>query len=127
MRADRVIAVQSGDFVRSAKGRFARWSVLENQLALSFSIALGSWEGDPLLGHRFEELARAKDSAATRRRVADLAKQAVQWLIDDGSLTRVDVVVERIDRGRLAFEVDALSAEADSPARFGPYFVAIGV
>ncbi len=122
---DRKIDPKTGDFVAVPGGAFQLADVLENKLALSFTVPRGSWEGDPDLGHRFAEVARAKDLPVTRQRIADLAQDAVAWLIQSGELDHVDVLVESFQPGKVAFEVDAFPPAGDK-VHAGPFFVSVG-
>ena len=124
---DREISPITGDFLPGPRGSFALGDVLKNKLALTYLVPLGTWEGDPGIGHRFGELARAGDTADTRLRLADLARQAAQWLIDAGDLLSVDVNVESgTQRGQVLFEVDAYPPGGAAPISVGPFFVAVG-
>lgn len=128
--SDRKLDEVTGDFRAAPGGGFEQCDVLENQIAFSFKIPLGSWEGDPDLGHRFAELDRAENSAANRNRLADLARLAVQWLIDDGSLESIEVTVDDSEdvqsMGRVPFEVDYKPAGAQRARRAGPFLISVG-
>ena len=124
--ADRRLDPVTGDFVDGAAGGFEASDDIENQIAFSYSIPVGSWEGDPDLGHRFDELARATDTSANRARLRDLAELAVQWLVDAGSLDHVDVTVETFGPGVDAFQVDYFVPGSSKPRRAGPFFVPVG-
>jgi phage gp46-like protein len=114
---DRRLDPVTADFVDDEEGGFELCDVIDNKVAFSYSIAAGSWEGDPTLGHRFNELANATDTQANRNRLADLAAQAVQWLIDGGELESVDVTVERLKPGAVAFQVDYYVPNQIQPRR----------
>ncbi len=109
MNLDRQIDPVTLDYVNSTTkpGAFEEVDVLENQIVISFFVALTEWEGDPDTGNRFGELARATDTAENRKRLEDLAKDALRWLVDDGSLETVNVLVEQFRPGGVAFQVDA--------------------
>jgi phage gp46-like protein len=124
--ADRRLDPVTGDFVDGDAGGFESCDDIENQIASSFLIERGSWEGDPELGHRFAELENATDTAENRARLRDLARDAVQWLVDDGKLSHVDVTVEQFDAGGVAFQVDYYIPGSDKPRPAGPFLVAIG-
>lgn len=62
---------------------------------------LRGWWGDAIadrpLGGRLWTLERAKATAENRRRAASFAREALQWMVDDGIAARVDVVATRRD------------------------------
>lgn len=126
MSIDRKIDPVSEDFVDAPAGAFAQADPIENQIAFSYLIPVGSWEGDPLLGHRFNELARATNTVENRNRLRDLAKQAVQWLIDLGALASIEVTSEVISDDGVAFEVDYYLPGAKKPRRAGPFLIPVG-
>jgi phage gp46-like protein len=103
---DRKLDPVTADFVDESRGAFEQCDSVENKVAFSYLIPVGSWEGDPALGHRFDELANATDTQANRNLLRDFARQAVQWLIDGGELDRVEVIVERLKPSAVAFQVD---------------------
>ena len=125
--ADRYLDPVTADFEDAARGAFESSEDIENQIAFSYLVPLGSWEGDTTLGHRFDELARATDTSENRNRLRDLAKDAVKWLMDDGKLTRVDVTVESLGDGKVAFQVDYYTPDSKMPKKAGPFLVAVGV
>lgn len=128
--SDRKLDEVTGDFRAASGGGFEQCDVIENQIAFSFMIEQGSWEGDPELGHRLRELDGAINSPENRNRLRDLALQAVQWLIDDGSLESVDVTVDddtdvtTVDQ--VAFEVDYTPVGATQARKAGPFLAAVG-
>jgi phage gp46-like protein len=128
--SDRKLDEVTGDFRAADGGGFEQCDVLENQIAFSFKIPLGSWEGDPELGHRLGELEREPNTAANRNRLRDLARLALQWLIDLGSLETVDVTVDDSQdvqsMGRVPFEVDYKPAGAQRARRAGPFLISVG-
>lgn len=124
--ADRYLDPVTGDYEDAANGGFASSEDIENQIAFSYLIPVGSWEGDPLLGHRFAEIDRATDTIENRNRLRDLAKDAVKWLVDLGSLERVDVTVESWRAGSVAFHVDYYTPASKTARKAGPFLVAVG-
>lgn len=123
---DRKLDPVTGDFRSAAGGAFERCDVIENQIAFSYKIPVGSWEGDPELGHRFAELDRAVNNIENQNRARDLAKLAVQWLIDLGSIESVEVTVESLGPDGIAFEVDYYLPNAQQPRKAGPFLVPVG-
>lgn len=124
--SDRALDVITGDFRAAPKGGFESSDNIENMVAFSFMIAAGSWEGDPTLGHRFAELARAIDTVANRNRLGDLARDAVAWIVTLGLIVDVTVVVESWGDGVVAFEVDFYTPGATTPRRAGPFLIPVG-
>lgn len=126
MSTDRKLDPTAADFVNAPAGAFLTADVIENQIAFSYMIPLGSWEGDPTLGHGFNELARATNTIENQLRLRDLAKQAVQWLIDLGAIDSVDVSEEQIGTDGVAFEVDYTVAGVFTPIKAGTFLVPVG-
>ncbi len=124
--SDRRLDPVTADFVDGTAGGFESSEDIENQIAFCYSIAVGSWEGDPELGHRFDELARATDTSENRARLRDLAEQAAQWLVDAGSLERVTVYAESLRAGSVAFQVDYYTPGNKKPRPAGPFLVPVG-
>lgn len=123
---DRKIDPVTGDFVSAPGGRFAECDPLENILALVFLLDRGAWEGDIELGNRFAELRRATVADGAERRLEDLVRDAVQWLVDEGEIEEIKVTVERYARGMFAFEVDVTPVGRRKFA-VGPFYVPFGV
>lgn len=124
--ADRYLDPVTGDFVAAAKGAFESSEDIANMIAFSYLVPRGSWEGDPELGHRFDELAQATDTVENRNRLRDLAEDAVRWLLDLGKLSRVVVEVESYGPMRAAFQVDYYTPASKLPKKAGPFLVAVG-
>jgi phage gp46-like protein len=124
--SDRKLDPVTGDFRSAPGGAFEQCDVIENQIAFSYKIPVGSWEGDPELGHRFGELDRAQNTLANRNRARELARLAVQWLIDLASIESVDAIVESIGAEGVAFEVDYYLPGAQKPRKAGPFLVPVG-
>jgi phage gp46-like protein len=126
MSDDRKLDPVTGDFIDEDAGAFELCDALENKIAFSYLIAAGSWEGDPTLGHGFDELARALNTQENRNRLRDLAKQAVQWLVDGGELDHVDVFDEQIGSTGVAFEVNYYPPQSAVARKAGPFLVPVG-
>lgn len=126
MSDDRKLDPVTEDFVDAPAGAFVPCDVIENQIAFSYLIPVGSWEGDPLLGHGFNELARAVNTVENQNRLRDLAKQAVQWLLDLGALDSVEISSEVIGTDGVAFEVDYYLPGATTPKKAGPFLIPVG-
>lgn len=63
-------------------------SLLTN-VRLSWSIPKGSWWADPTFGHRFRELTKALPRYEAL--AVEYARQALQWLLNNGRLTAIDL------------------------------------
>jgi phage gp46-like protein len=122
---DRVIDPVTRDFVDAAAGGFVLADAVRNKLYLSFTLARGTWEGDPGLGHRFGELARVGLTDEVSLRLHDLVIDAAQWLLDSGELVQLDVEVNVVSRQQLAFA--ATATPPSGPAfDMGPLLISIG-
>lgn len=124
--SDRRLDPVTGDFVSAPAGAFESCLDIENQIAFSYCIPVGSWEGDPELGHRFDELARTTDTSENRNRLRDLALRAVDWLVDLGLLERVEVDVDSYKAGAAAFQVDYYTPGSTRARKAGPFLVSLG-
>lgn len=69
------------------------------------------WWADPTLGSRLWLLARAKETPDTLARARTYAAESLQWLIDDGMATAIDVLAEWPRRGMLALRVTITIAD----------------
>lgn len=130
MTEDRKLDPVSADFVSAAGGAYETCDVVENQIAFSLLVPRGSWEGDPELGHGLAELDRAQNTVENRNRLRDIVATALQWLIDLGSIERVDVTVETRSSAAgmdgVAWEVDYYTPGAQKPKTVGPFLISVG-
>jgi phage gp46-like protein len=126
MSNDRTLDPVTEDFIDADAGAFDESDGTQNQIAFSYLVEYGSWEGDPTLGHRFKELARARNTIEDRNRLRDLAKKAVQWLIDLEILESVEVTVESISAAGVAFEVDYYVPNSNISRKAGPFLIPVG-
>jgi phage gp46-like protein len=60
---------------------------------------------DRPIGSRLWLLRRAKQTDATAKRARDFIVEALQWLLDDGLATAIDVSTEWVRRGMLGAHV----------------------
>ncbi|MBJ2274794.1 MULTISPECIES: phage GP46 family protein [Pseudomonas] len=60
---------------------------------------------DDRIGSRLWLLRRVKLTADTQRDAEFYAREALQWLLDDGQVLEVDVITERADSYRLNLQV----------------------
>lgn len=69
------------------------------------------WIGDAgqqyKIGSRIWLLSRAKQTAETLRRASDYIAEALQWMIDDGVVTRFDVTAEWVRTSTLGAQISA--------------------
>lgn len=124
--ADRRIDTITEDYVAAAKGGFEQCEDIETQVAYSYKIALGEWEGDPTFGHRLNELAKATDTSENRNRLRDLARAALDWLVDLGKISQVDALVESWGAGKVVFQVEYYVPGSKRPKKAGPFLVPVG-
>jgi len=83
-----------------------------NNVVLSLSITQGSWFADPAFGMRRRD--RLKNTEANARLVEADCRAALQWLLDTGRATRIEVTSERDrsqDLGRLKLLVTVTQAD----------------
>lgn len=79
------------------------------------------WCGDALseisgdrIGSRLWLLQREKQTEETRRRAIDYAREALQWMIDDGDVLRFDIDASWPQRERLDLFVTAWTPDGSS-------------
>ncbi len=89
---------------------------LLNNIYLSLVIQKGSFFQNPDFGSRLHLLKRAKNTERTAALAAEYCKEALQWLIDTGRASKIDIYTER-DRtqnlNRLKILVEAIKADGD--------------
>ena len=124
--SDRRLDPVTADFVDGSAGGFESCDDIENQVAFSLLVPLGSWEGDPLLGHRLGELDRATNTVENRNRLRSIVLDAVAWLVDLGKLARVEVTVESHSATAAAYQLDYYTPGDNSPRKAGPFLVPLG-
>lgn len=81
-----------------------------NNIYLSLAIRRGSWFQNPQFGSRLHLLHREKNTEKTAALAEEYCKEALQWLIDCGRATKVNVYSERdrtqnLDRLKILVEV----------------------
>ena len=85
-----------------------------NNVYLSLMVRRGSFFQNPEFGSRLHELSREKNTEETAFLVREYCKEALQWLIECGRATRVDVYTERDpseDLHRIKFLVEVTQAD----------------
>jgi len=95
---------------------FEKATTIMNNIYLSLMIRRGSFFADPAFGSRLHLLEREKNTDRTAQLAVGYAKEALQWLIDTGKATAVDVYAERdktqnINRLKLLVEVTQKNGE----------------
>ena len=68
---------------------------LANNVYLSLMIKRGSFFQNPAFGSRLHLLQRAKNTSRTEALAVEYCKEALQWLIDVGRVTRFDFYTQR--------------------------------
>ncbi|TXE27155.1 hypothetical protein FOT62_22835 [Serratia marcescens] len=104
---DAMIDSLTGDYTGT------RCTDLHNAVYLRLETPLGSYWAAPTLGSRLHELARAKDSATTRRLAQQYTEQALQPLLDDGRATQIAVTVNHPQSGWLLLTIDVYQASGE--------------
>jgi phage gp46-like protein len=122
---ERYIDPETGGYVDAAGGKWRQVDGLRNKVIWSLKQPLGTWVGAPDRGHRLGELAGAGKSATTQQRLRDYVRQALQWLVDAGLLTRVEIDVEDVPGG-YDWEARAYAPGQAEPIRVSD-FVEVGV
>jgi len=92
---------------------FGKSETMINNIYLSLMVKKGSFFYDPTFGSRLHELQREKNTPSTARKAEDYCREALQWLLDAGKATRIDIYTERDpaqDPHRLKLLVEATPA-----------------
>lgn len=95
---------------------FDKATTIMNNVYLSLMIDRGSWFFNPEFGSRLYLLKRAKNTEQTAALAREYCKEALQWLLDTGKATAVQVYSERdrtqdLHRLKLLVEVTQANAE----------------
>lgn len=95
---------------------FDKSETILNNLFLSLTVRRGSFFQNPDFGSRLHLLHRAKNTPRTEALAVEYCKEALQWLIDAGRLSKIDIYTE-IDKtqniDRLKMLIEATKAEGD--------------
>jgi phage gp46-like protein len=86
---------------------------LWNNIYLSLAIRRGSWWFNPDFGSRLHLLHRAKNTARTEVLTREYCKEALQWLLDAGRASAVDISTER-EMHRLKLLVEVTQADGST-------------
>jgi len=94
-----------------------------NNVYLSLVVKRGSWFQNPDFGSRLHLLQRAKNTEKTAALAEEYCREALQWLIDTGRATHIDVRTERdrsqdLHRLKLLVEVTQADGRTVSFDRF---------
>lgn len=90
-----------------------------NNVWLSLMVPLGGFFARPGFGSRLHELAREKNTERARALAVQYAREALQWLVDLGRATAVDVAAERAESGvNLLVEVTQADGQMVSYTQF---------
>jgi len=94
-----------------------------NNVYLSLVVKRGSWFQNPDFGSRLHLLQRAKNTEKTAALAEEYCREALQWLIDTGRATKIDVHTERdrsedLHRLKLLVEVTQADGRTVSFDRF---------
>lgn len=94
-----------------------------NNVYLSLVVRRGSWFQNPDFGSRLHLLERAKNTQKTAALAEEYCREALQWLIDTGRATKIDVHTERdrsqdLHRLKLLVEVTQADGRTVSFDRF---------
>lgn len=74
---------------------FTAAETILNNIYLSLMVKKGGWFFNPAFGSRLHELARAKNTDQTAELAKEYCREALQWIIDAGRATTIEVDVER--------------------------------
>jgi phage gp46-like protein len=106
---------------------FIAATTIMNNIYLSLMVKRGSFFADPSFGSRLHLLQRAKNTDTTMRLAIDYCKEALQWMIDTGKATAVDVYAQR-DRqeyNRLKLLIEVTPYSGAQPVSFTTFIEVI--
>ena len=89
---------------------------LRNNIYLSLMVQKGAWFQDLNFGSRLHLLQRAKNTEQTAALAEEYCREALQWLIDTGRATKINVTSDRDrlqDLHRLKMIVEVTRADGD--------------
>jgi phage gp46-like protein len=93
---------------------FDQATTIMNNIYLSMEVKRGSFFADTSFGSRLHLLQRAKNTDTTMQLAIDYCKEALQWMIDAGKASLINVyaqrnMMENINRLKLLIEVTPYS------------------
>ncbi len=105
---------------------FDRADSIMNNIFLSLMVRRGSFFQNPEFGSRLHLLHRAKNTEKTAALAVEYCKEALQWLLDVGRATKIEVVSQRDrlqDLNRLKLLIE--TTQADGRTVTFDYFVEV--
>ena len=103
---------------------FEKATTLMNNVFLSLTVKRGSFFADTSFGSRLHLLQRAKNTETTKRLAEDYAREALQWMLDTGKATNIDVRAERdrtVNLYRMKLLVEVTPANGEEPVAFSTF------
>ncbi len=107
---------------------FEKATKLMNNIYLSLKVKKGSFFADTSFGSRLYLLERSKNTDRTMRLAIDYCKEALQWLIDTGKASAVQVYAERDrtqDLHRLKLLIEVTPVSGADPVAFSTFIEVI--
>jgi phage gp46-like protein len=107
---------------------FDKATTIMNNIYLSLVVARGSFFADTSFGSRLHLLQRAKNTDTTMRLAVDYCKEALQWMIDSGKASKVDVYAQRDrqqDLNRLKLLIEVTPYSGAEPVAFTTFIEVI--
>lgn len=100
------------DYVKTTDGHLCRDPTLRTRCLIRLMTRRGEWFGDPELGSLLHTIQHLKNADA---QVARHVAQALQPMIDDGSINKVTIVelVTDFDTGTIAAHIEVEAAGGD--------------
>lgn len=92
-----------------------------NNIYISLAMQRGAFFANPSFGSRLYELSREKNTEKTMRLAIDYCKEALQWMIDRGKASAVNVWAERNksqDLHRLNVLVEVTPSNGGEPVAY---------
>lgn len=100
----------------SAKGEmtFDKAENIMNNIYLSLMVRRGSWFQNPDFGSRLHLITRMKNTARTAALAEEYCREALEWLIEIGRATKIEVYTERNpDENRYRLKVRVIVTQSD--------------
>jgi phage gp46-like protein len=107
---------------------FEKATTIMNNIYLSLMVKRGSFFADTSFGSRLHLLQRAKNTDTTMRLAVDYCKEALQWMIDTGKASAVNVYAQRDrpqDLYRLKLLVEVTPYSGAEPVAFTTFIEVI--
>jgi phage gp46-like protein len=101
--------------IKQGRGQmtFEKVDDIRNNIYLSLMVRRGSFFQNPNFGSRLHELFRAKNTDKTAALAKEYCKEALQWLIDTGRATEINISTEKDpnELNRLKILVEATQSD----------------